>query len=135
LRRYFPSTPLWALYSMADLCIVSSLDDGMNLVAKEYVAARAGEDGVLVLSRFAGAATELTGAVLVNPYDTGQFAQAIAQALAMPASEQRQRMQRMRVLVQENDVYRWAVRVLNELARIKASALESFQPASALPGH
>lgn len=126
LRRYFSSTPLRALYSLADLCIVSSLHDGMNLVAKEYVAARSEGDGVLILSKFAGAATELTGAVVVNPYDTEQFAQAIAEALKMPVSEQRQRMQRMRVFLQENDIYRWAIRVLNELARIETPATQPW---------
>jgi trehalose 6-phosphate synthase len=126
LRRYFSSTPLWALYSLADLCIVSSLHDGMNLVAKEYVAARSESDGVLILSKFTGAASELTGSVLVNPYDTEQFAQAIAEALKMPAAEQRQRMQRMRVYLQENDIYRWAIRVLNELARIDTPAIQSW---------
>lgn len=119
LRRYFSSTPLWALYSLADLCIVSSLHDGMNLVAKEYIAARPEADGVLILSKFTGAAYDLTGPVLVNPYDTEQFAQAIAEALKMTASEQTQRMQRMRVYLQENDIYRWAIRVLNELAGIE----------------
>ncbi len=124
LRRYFSNTPLWALYSLADLCIVSSLHDGMNLVAKEYVAARSEGDGVLILSKYTGAATELAGAVTINPYDTEQFANAIAEALKMPVSEQEQRMQRMRVYLQENDIYRWAIRVLNELARIETPSTQ-----------
>jgi trehalose 6-phosphate synthase len=128
LRRYFSSTPLWALYSLADWCIVSSLHDGMNLVAKEYVAARSEGNGVLILSKFAGAASELTGAVVVNPYDTEQFAQAIAHGLQMPVSEHRQRMERMRVYLQENDIYRWATRVLNELARIETPATQPWLP-------
>ena len=126
LRRYFSNTPLWALYSLADLCIVSSLHDGMNLVAKEYIAARSEADGVLILSKFTGAAYDLTGPVLVNPYDIEQFAQAIAEALTMPVSEQRQRMQRMRTYLRENDIYRWAIRVLNQLARVETPASQPW---------
>jgi|GEM_PF-348035 len=127
-RRHFPTTPLWALYSMANVCIVSSLHDGMNLVAKEYVASRAQGDGVLVLSRFTGAATELRDALLVNPYDTEQLSEAIAQALAMPLPEQRQRMGRMRAYLQENDIYRWAIRVLGELSRLETPLGEFARP-------
>ncbi|MBI2872915.1 MAG: trehalose-6-phosphate synthase [Chloroflexi bacterium] len=124
MRRYFSNTSLAALYSMADICIVSSLHDGMNLVAKEYVASRTDGTGVLILSRFTGAAMELTDALIINPYDTEQVARAIAHALEMPAAEQRRRMQRMRVHLQENDIYRWARRVLNELARFESHAPE-----------
>ncbi|MBI3954105.1 MAG: trehalose-6-phosphate synthase [Chloroflexi bacterium] len=127
-RRYFSSIPLWALYSLADFCIVSSLHDGMNLVAKEYVAARPDATGVLILSRFTGAATELADALLVNPYDTERFAEAIAQALEMPASEQSRRMQRMRAYLRENDIYRWAIRVLTELSRLETSMPEPLLP-------
>ncbi|MDO8530950.1 MAG: trehalose-6-phosphate synthase [Dehalococcoidia bacterium] len=126
LHRYFPSTSLWALYSLADLCIVSSLHDGMNLVAKEYVAAKTDGKGVLILSKFTGAATEFTDALLVNPYDTEQLAQTIRQGLEMHPSEQDRRMKRMRAYLYENDIYHWAIRVLNELVRVEPTTVESL---------
>lgn len=106
-----------AFMSMARVCIVSSLHDGMNLVAKEYVAAKEDDDGVLILTEFAGAARELTDALIVNPYDTEQFADAIAQALSMSDEERRARMERMRRIVSENNIYRWAAKLLDALAR------------------
>jgi trehalose 6-phosphate synthase len=106
-------------YRAADLCFVSSLHDGMNLVAKEFVAARDDERGVLVLSRFAGAARELSEALIVNPYDTEQCAAALHVALTMAPDEQRARMRSMRQLVQEFDVYRWAGRMLIDAARMR----------------
>jgi trehalose 6-phosphate synthase len=106
-------------YRAADLCFVSSLHDGMNLVAKEFVAARDDEQGVLVLSRFAGAARELSEALIVNPYDTEQCAAALHVALTMAPDEQRARMRSMRQLVQEFDVYRWAGRMLIDAARMR----------------
>jgi trehalose 6-phosphate synthase len=87
----------------------------MNLVAKEYVAARDDGDGVLVLSEFAGAARELSDALIINPYDTEQFADAIRYAIEMPAEERRSRMERMRRVVRENNVYRWAADLLSAL--------------------
>ncbi len=105
-----------AVLSMADVCVVSPLHDGMNLVSKEYVAARTDGDGVLVLSEFAGAARELSEALIINPYDTEQFAAAIQQALDMPADERRRRMRAMQTIVQENNVYRWAAGLLTTLA-------------------
>jgi trehalose-6-phosphate synthase len=106
-------------YRAADLCVVSSLHDGMNLVAKEFVAARDDERGVLLLSRFAGAARELSEALIVNPYDTEQCAAAMHVALTMAPDEQRARMRSMRQLVQEFDVYRWAGRMLIDAARMR----------------
>lgn len=106
---------VYAFMRMAELGIVSSLHDGMNLVAKEFVAARADFDGVLVLSEFTGAARELEDALIVNPYDTEQFAEAINLALDMPADERRERMIRMRRRLEENNVYRWAGDFLTEL--------------------
>jgi trehalose 6-phosphate synthase len=97
---------------MACVCVVSALHDGMNLVAKEYVAAREDGDGVLVLSEFAGAARELTDALIINPYDTEQFADALRYAVEMPETERRGRMERMRRVVQENNVYKWAAGML-----------------------
>ena len=106
-------------YRAADLCYVSSLHDGMNLVAKEFAAARDDERGVLLLSQFTGAARELSEALIVNPYDIEQCAAALHFALTMPAEEQRARMRSMRNLVQEFNVYRWAGRMLNDAARMR----------------
>lgn len=110
---------VFELYRAADICIVSSLHDGMNLVAKEFVAARDDEQGTLILSTFAGAAQELLEALIVNPYDTKEMADAILQALTMPEEEQRERMQLMRDMVRENNVYRWAGRMLHDAALIR----------------
>jgi trehalose 6-phosphate synthase len=110
---------VYAHYRAADVCVVSSLHDGMNLVAKEYVAARDDERGALILSQFAGAAGELPEALIVNPYDTEQCATALRIALDMPPDEQRQRMRTMRSLVQEFNVYRWAGRMLLDAARMR----------------
>jgi len=103
----------------SDLCFVSSLHDGMNLVAKEFIASRDDERGVLLLSQFAGASRELPEALIINPYDFDQCAHALHAALAMPASEQRDRMRSMRGLVQEFNIYRWAGRMLIDAARIR----------------
>ena len=97
----------------------------MNLVAKEYVVARKDEQGVLILSRFTGASQELADALVVNPYDTDELAQAIHTALTMPPEERRARMQRMRAVVQENNVYRWAGELIGELAAIRLGRPES----------
>ena len=106
-------------YRGADLCFVGSLHDGMNLVAKEFIAARDDDSGVLILSLFAGASRELPEALVVNPYDTTQCAEALRIALEMPESEKRDRMKSMRGLVQEYNVYRWAGRMLMDAGRIK----------------
>ncbi|MGB6192174.1 MAG: trehalose-6-phosphate synthase, partial [Terracidiphilus sp.] len=101
------------------LCLVTSLHDGMNLVAKEYVAARDDEDGVLVLSRFTGAAVELGDALLVNPYDIGGVSEAMNRGLNMDREERRLRMQHMRRQVMEHNIYRWAASVLGALREIR----------------
>jgi trehalose-6-phosphate synthase len=106
---------LVALYRLADFCIVSSLHDGMNLVAKEFVAAREDEDGVLVLSALAGAAQELSDALVINPYDADGFADAIVRALEMPRQERRTRMQAMRRVVAGRNVFGWASDILEGL--------------------
>jgi trehalose 6-phosphate synthase len=103
----------------ADVCYVSSLHDGMNLVAKEFVAAREDERGVLVLSHFTGAARELPDALIVNPYDIDEAAAALAAAINMPPEEQRDRMRSMRTFVAEFNVYRWAGRMLVDAARLR----------------
>ncbi len=119
LRRHHEPPTVFRFYRAADLCYVSSLHDGMNLVAKEFVAAREDERGVLVLSQFTGAARELTEALVVNPYDLDQASAALAAALAMPAEEQRERMRAMRSMVSEFNVYRWAGRMLVDAARLR----------------
>ncbi len=119
LRRHHEPPTVFRFYRAADLCYVSSLHDGMNLVAKEFVAAREDERGVLVLSQFTGAARELTEALVVNPYDLDQASAALAAALTMPAEEQRERMRAMRSLLSEFNVYRWAGRMLVDAARLR----------------
>jgi trehalose 6-phosphate synthase len=104
-----------AFLSMASIAIVSSLHDGMNLVAKEYVLARESGDGCLVLSEFAGASQHLTDALVINPYDTERFADAIRDAAAMPSAERQTRMSRLRRQVEENNIYRWGVDVLADI--------------------
>jgi alpha,alpha-trehalose-phosphate synthase [UDP-forming] len=106
---------LVALFRMAAFCIVSSLHDGMNLVAKEFVAARDDLDGVLVLSELAGAANELGAALIINPYEVDGFASAIEQALDMPPGERMQRMRTLRRLVAGRDVFSWAADILEGL--------------------
>jgi trehalose 6-phosphate synthase len=106
-------------YRAADVCMVTSLHDGMNLVAKEFVAARDDERGVLLLSQFTGAAHELHEALIVNPYHVEQTADALYRALTMPDYEQRERMRSMRAMVRDFNVYRWAGRMLLDAARIR----------------
>jgi len=108
-----------ALRRLADFFVVSSLHDGMNMVAKEFVASRFDEDGVLILSPFTGAARELTDALLVNPYATDHFADAIKYAVEMPEAERRRRMRKMRQVVQENNVYKWAADIISELVKFE----------------
>ena len=112
-------------YRAADVCLVTSLHDGMNLVAKEYLAAREDGDGVLVLSKFTGAAVELRDALIVSPYDIDGVAETIHRALEMPAPERRTRMQRMRRQVMEHNVYRWAASVLGDLRELHIEILEN----------
>jgi trehalose-6-phosphate synthase len=106
-----------AAYRMADVVMVTSLHDGMNLVAKEFIAARTDGDGVLLLSQYTGAARELTDAVLINPYDSDQLADAMLQAFHMPEKERRQRMARMRAQVEKNNIYVWGRKIFEELLK------------------
>jgi trehalose 6-phosphate synthase len=110
---------VYEYYRAADICCVSSLHDGMNLVAKEFVASHEDERGVLILSQFTGASRELPEALIVNPYDVDQCAAAFHIALTMPSSEQRDRMRIMRGLIQEFNVYRWAGRMLLDAANMR----------------
>ncbi len=119
LARHHEPDEVFTLFRAADACVVSSLHDGMNLVAKEFIAARDDEEGVLILSSFAGAAAELIDAVAINPYDTAGTADGIDLALKMPKQEQRHRMSLMRNLVAQNNVYRWAGRMLLDAAKLR----------------
>jgi trehalose 6-phosphate synthase len=119
LREHHDPPAIYRTYRGADLCYVSSLHDGMNLVAKEFVSARDDERGVLLLSRFTGAASELKEALLVNPYDVEQAADAMHLALVMDGEEQRARMQAMRSYVAEFNVYRWAGAMIEDAARLR----------------
>jgi trehalose 6-phosphate synthase len=118
-RAHHEPPAVFRYYRAADLCYVSSLHDGMNLVAKEFVAARDDERGVLLLSHFAGASRELTEALIVNPYDLDEASDAMVAALVMPVDEQRDRMRAMRAFVAEFNVYRWAGRMLVDAARLR----------------
>ncbi len=122
MKRHHSHAEIARYYRVSDVCLVTSLHDGMNLVAKEYVASRDDERGVLVLSQFTGAARELHDALLVNPYDTEQLADALAAALQMSPEEQRERMRRMRRTVREHNIYRWAANLIRELAEIRLRA-------------
>jgi trehalose 6-phosphate synthase len=112
--RVTPAT-LVAYYRMADLTLVSSVYDGMNLVAKEYVASQIDEAGVLVVSHLAGAAEELSGALVVNPYDQEEMADSIRRALEMPENERRERMRQMRLHLSTHDIYHWAENCLRDV--------------------
>jgi trehalose 6-phosphate synthase len=119
LRRHHQPEDVFRFYRASDVCYVSSLHDGMNLVAKEYVAARDDLRGALILSKFTGAARELTEALVVNPYDLEEASSALAAALTMPAAEQEQRMRALRGLVGEYNIYRWAGRMLLDAVRLR----------------
>jgi trehalose 6-phosphate synthase len=117
-KRHFSPVEMMALHRLARFCVVSSLHDGMNLVAKEFVASRTDGDGVLVLSRFTGAARELTDAVQFNPFAIDELTDALREAIAMPEDERRRRMRRMRAAVAENNVYRWAGKIVSALLKL-----------------
>lgn len=127
VKRHHSHQEIERFYRAASLCLVTSLHDGMNLVAKEFVASRADNRGVLVLSTFAGAALELLDAILVNPYDVQQLAAAIHRALDMPEHEQAERMERLRAGVRENNIYRWAAGLLSDLTEIRIDAPERVE--------
>jgi trehalose 6-phosphate synthase len=118
LKKHHSHEEILPFYKNADLCMVTSLHDGMNLVAKEFVAVRDDGGGALILSRFAGASRELRGALIVNPYDVEQLAEAIRAGLEMSPSEVSARMERMRDVVKEHNIYRWAGTLLEDLIKI-----------------
>jgi len=119
LKRYFSPEEIRPYYMLADLCIVSSLHDGMNLVAKEYVASKTDSSGALILSRFTGAARELTDAVLINPYAIEEFADAIKFTIELPPDEKKKRMENMRSIIRDNNIYKWAGSIITELVSLK----------------
>jgi trehalose-6-phosphate synthase len=121
LQRHHSHKEITPFYASADFCMVTSLHDGMNLVAKEFVASRNQNDGALILSRFAGASKELQGAIIVNPYDIEKTADAIKLALEMTVEEQNQRMTQMRLEVVRNNIYTWASNLLRTMAGINLS--------------
>jgi trehalose-6-phosphate synthase len=129
LKKHHSHEEIARYYKAASFCLVTSLHDGMNLVAKEYAASREDERGVLILSTFAGAAHELTDALLVNPYDVSQLAETIHRALEMPEEEQSLRMQRLRRNVREHNVYRWAAHLLSDLTEIRIEIPERAETA------
>lgn len=117
--RHHEPREVFELFRAADACIVSSLHDGMNLVAKEYIAARDDESGVLLLSNFAGASRELSEAIIINPYDAQSMGESLNEALTMPEAEQHERMRLMREQVRSRNVYRWAGQMLLDASSLR----------------
>ncbi len=124
LMKHHSHQDILPFYKAADVCMVTSLHDGMNLVAKEFIAARNDEQGVLILSQFTGAARELHDSLIVNPYDIGQTSKAIYTALEMPKEEQAQRMKQMREVVKSNNIYRWAGELVGQLTQVRKEGEE-----------
>jgi alpha,alpha-trehalose-phosphate synthase [UDP-forming] len=124
LKRQHSHAEIEPYYRAADLCLVTSLHDGMNLVAKEFLAARRDERGVLILSQFTGAARELRDALLINPYDIDQTAEAIRTALEMEPEDKQLRVHRMRKVIKENNIYRWAGNLITELCEVRLDVPE-----------
>jgi trehalose-6-phosphate synthase len=118
INKHHDFDEILSFYRLADYCIVSSLHDGMNLVAKEYLSSKTDEDGMLILSRFAGAAEELGDALLVNPYDTRRFYNLLKKAVKMKPSEKKKRMRKMREIVRENNIYTWAENIISQISRL-----------------
>jgi len=130
LKRQHTHEEIERYYRAADLCLVTSLHDGMNLVAKEFLAARSDERGVLILSQFTGAARELRDALLVNPYDIDQTADAIRAALEMEPEEKQMRVHRMRRTIKEHNIYRWAGNLVTELCELRLDVADQKQEKS-----
>jgi trehalose-6-phosphate synthase len=119
LKAHHTHATIGEYYRAADICMVTSLHDGMNLVAKEFIATRTDEDGILILSQFTGASRELPDAIIVNPYDIEEMAEAIHQALTMEKSECHERMRELRTVVKERNVYRWAANIITTLSHLR----------------
>jgi trehalose 6-phosphate synthase len=127
LRKHHSHKEIARFYRAASVCLVTSLHDGMNLVAKEFIASREDERGALILSTFAGAALELTDALQINPYDVQQLAAAIYRSLEMPEDEQATRMRHMRKTIREHNIYRWAASLLSDLTEIRIDLQERVE--------
>ena len=119
LKAHHSHDTINRFYKTADFCMVTSLHDGMNLVAKEFVASREDEDGILILSQFTGASRELLDALIVNPYDIEEMAEAIHLALLMKPHERTERMRQLRQVIKERNIYRWAANLITALVRIR----------------
>ena len=119
LKKHHSHEEILPFYKSANLCMVTSLHDGMNLVAKEFIASRNQNNGVLILSQFAGASQELLGAMIINPYDIEQAADAIKAALEMPKEQQYHKMKQMRRVIMGHNVYSWAAAILRTMASIQ----------------
>jgi alpha,alpha-trehalose-phosphate synthase [UDP-forming] len=130
LKAHHSHETIGEYYRAADVCMVTSLHDGMNLVAKEFIATRMDEDGVLILSQFTGASRELADALVVNPYDIEEMAEAIHRALTMEKDERRKRMQEMRTIVKERNVYRWAANIITTLTHLRTPQQSATAEAS-----
>jgi len=118
MKQHTTPLTIMAFNRLSHFCIVSSLHDGMNLVAKEFVSSRVDEDGVLILSRFTGAARELTDALLINPYAVDDFVEAIRKAIEMPLEERQAKMRKLRQVVQQNNIYQWANSIITQIANL-----------------
>ena len=134
ISEHLPQEELIALHRLSTFCMVTSLHDGMNLVAKEYVTSRSDDDGVLILSKFTGAARELTTALLVNPYSPDQVAAAVQLALEMPETERAGRMRALRRAVRSNDVYHWAESILRCVSEASAEPWHESSAVTAVAG-
>jgi alpha,alpha-trehalose-phosphate synthase [UDP-forming] len=119
VRRHLSFPELLGFYKLGDICVVSSLHDGMNLVAKEFLSSRCDEGGMLVLSQFTGAARELIDAVLINPFDYESSGEAIYTALTMPEEERKKRIVKMREVIQQNNIFLWAGKIISELLKFE----------------
>lgn len=131
-KKSYSQPEMMALHRLADFCVVPSLHDGMNLVAKEFVASRFDDDGALILSQFTGAARELKDAILVNPFSVEELADAMLLALEMPEDERRRRMQRLRAEVAGNNIYRWAGKIISALLKFDFSEELRAEPEEAI---
>jgi len=118
IREHCSPPDILAFYRLAHFCIVSSLHDGMNLVTKEFISSRVDEDGVLILSRFTGAARELTESLFINPYATDDFAETLRKAIEMPKRQRQARMRKLRHTVEQNNIYKWAGNIISELTNL-----------------
>jgi trehalose 6-phosphate synthase len=119
LKKHHSHDEIKPFYETADLCLVTSLHDGMNLVAKEFISVRDDESGVLILSQFTGASRELRDALIVNPYDIEEMAEAIHTALEMDLGEQKARMRSMRETLRDRNIYSWAADLISALAQVR----------------